>query len=304
MYQPFSFLGNLANIIDEESLTRMTIQLSGSVGYNQITRPATTYILSSSFNASGGTGPQAELLNAADPNGSQSLDVATLIISDPTLNSFPSNSISCSGVTALFLPDVYTIGSVTMVYKLLPNWYRGNPPSTQVFRNQTLFSTTTGSVTSLFYPTGIYITSASLDVTASLGIGVETPTPITNYWMSGSYYVADSNHPLQKFELINNNLISNNSSNWYSFPGDKLNGMDNYQFLTISAKTLIPSLGNPWSLFAAGTTRGYPGFDGDAPYDNSNKLMLAAFIVWDTILNDDEVFDLYSYFKRTLKYNI
>jgi hypothetical protein len=313
MFQPFSFFGTVQNIVDQESLTRMTIQVSGSVGYNQTSFVTRTFLTSASFKASGPvSNANAELYAATTVNTpiSSSITASKNIFSDTTLNSFPSNSISCSGAFGLFTSGLgFQIGSVTMVYKLLPNWYKGNPPVNRTFQDQVLFNYLSGSLLPIqtYYETGIYITSASLHATASLGIGVETPTTITNYWMSGSYYVADLNHPLTKFELINNNLISNNSSNWYSFPGDKLNGMDGYQFLTISAKTPFPLDGNTnsvWSIFSNSIQTGYPGFDTVAPYDNSNKLMLAAFIVWQDILTDDEVSDLYSYFKNTLKYKI
>lgn len=312
MYIPYAFVGQeVSSITSSIAVSRMVVQISGSVGYNQSETISRNRFLSSSFVASGPNGYEAANFASSTLAGSSSAAALTLIVSDTTLNAYPSNSMSSSGYGNFFVTPTVEIGSITMIYKLLPDWYKGNPAGLPFSQDNTtplnLFTITSGSVGQAYYPAGIYLTSQSVTPTASLGLGVDATD--FNYWRSGSYYVADKDRPLSRFELINSNLISADTGSWYSFPGNKINGMSSYQFLTISPTTLIPiQQGQPnklYSLFCnMQDAANYPGIDTVAPFNNSNKLMMAAYIVWPKILNDDEVITLYYYFKNDLEFNI
>lgn len=224
----------------------------------------------------------------------------SIFVTDPTASVYTNNVVESNWIEVSGIPTGSNFGTVMWVWRLLPI---GAPNSD--IQAPWIFDFRDGP----HGPDG-GIADAFIELDAQ-NIGA--------LYQSSSYYTAFGNEDLQKYEINLDNIVTNytTTTGSQSFPGfyknditgsagtiNNLTGTNAYRFAAFSPNNVATGSGD-----ATGTYRAiFMGNDEEPPlreawtYDSYGTVTknIAAVAIFDTVLSDSEVRDVFNYYTSSL----
>ena len=231
---------------------------------------------------------------------SAAVSQSIVLVSDTTASLDSNNVAELSSVLINGIPSGSTLGTVAVFYRFAET---GSVTSTEVLR------------------AGEYIDGRDGSPDPEEGVPNSFIFPrsseISSLWASGSMYSAFDAAPFEKFTPTNANIFGTGS--WQQLPGTRNStsstaitagvGMEDYKYLAISPNT--PGVANgpstEWRLVLFGSDSVTSGVSytpwryATSTATGQNVVRILAMGVWDRILSDAEVENVYDYWQANLR---